>query len=463
MWSNRRPILRKITVEHSVGAAVASAVTEEFELPTRRRPRPTGLERPFEAHELFWSTTDGKGIITSGNDVFARVADYDLADMIGRPHNLIRHPDMPRGAFRLLWDYLESDQPIAAYVQNLAADGGHYWVLAYVAPTDDGGFLSIRLKPGTAYFDAARGIYERVRAFEREHERDLARRKDLVAAARDMVVELVRDAGFDSYDAFMQAALAAEVRQRADVLAADAVEERRPGDVRSELDAVAVQLSSWAGATESLHEQARTMVRVADDIELFSLNAQIASTRLGEDGRALLAVAGLLTRQATDLRPLIERQVQQIDDAARMLDGAGAISFATAVASLQLDLLRAELGSSGLDSSSRDLLAGAFERGVHQLAGVFEELQGLLARIDADAEQVRRGMDRLRALEVNGRIESTRVDRAVDLGRMFTDIGDHVRAATDALGRTRVGSIVQADAIHRVEDAAHALTGSAAA
>src|SRR4051812_39423368 len=97
-------------------------------------PSPPGsTEQPFEVDELFFSATDRKGIITSGNSVFVRVSGYGRDELVGRAHNLVRHPDMPRAVFQVLWDYLEAGRPIAAYVKNLAKNGNPYWVVATVA------------------------------------------------------------------------------------------------------------------------------------------------------------------------------------------------------------------------------------------------------------------------------------------------------------------------------------------
>ena len=109
-------------------------------------PAPTDQISPFAIDELFFSRTDQKGIIRSGNDVFVRVSRWDEADLVGAPHNVIRHPDMPRAVFRLLWDTLGAGQPIAAYVKNMARDGAYYWVMAAVVPWGDG-YLSVRMKP----------------------------------------------------------------------------------------------------------------------------------------------------------------------------------------------------------------------------------------------------------------------------------------------------------------------------
>ncbi len=136
--------------------------------------RPTGEERSFAPGELIVSKTDPRGVITYANDVFLRVGAYSAEEVLGRPHNLIRHPDMPRAVFALLWDTLAARREIFAYVQNLAADGAHYWVLAHVTPSfgPDGsvvGYHSNRRRPSRRALDRVRPLYQRLVAEERRH------------------------------------------------------------------------------------------------------------------------------------------------------------------------------------------------------------------------------------------------------------------------------------------------------
>jgi PAS domain S-box-containing protein len=84
-------------------------------------------EREFGIEELFFSTTDVKGHISAGNEVFTRISGYTEDELLGRAHNVIRHPDMPRGVFQLLWDTIQAGRPIAAYVKNRAKDGELYF------------------------------------------------------------------------------------------------------------------------------------------------------------------------------------------------------------------------------------------------------------------------------------------------------------------------------------------------
>ncbi len=103
----------------------------------RRTVRPTGQERLLAPDDLIVSKTDLRGVITYANESFLRFSAYAEEEVIGRPHNLIRHPAMPRAVFRLLWDTLARGEEVFAYIDNLAADGATYWVLANVTPSYD--------------------------------------------------------------------------------------------------------------------------------------------------------------------------------------------------------------------------------------------------------------------------------------------------------------------------------------
>ena len=140
----------------------------------RRAVQPTGEERTFSADELIVSKTDPRGVITYANDVFLPVGAYTLPEVIGQPHNLIRHPDMPRAVFTLLWDTLAERRELFAYIHNLAADGASYWVLAHVTPSygERGtvvGYHSNRRKPAPGAVAQVKPLYQQLLAEERRH------------------------------------------------------------------------------------------------------------------------------------------------------------------------------------------------------------------------------------------------------------------------------------------------------
>lgn len=97
----------------------------------------TGVERTFRESDIIVSKTDTRGIMTYVNDVFLDVSGYSEVEMIGRPHSIIRHPDMPRCVFKVLWDTVNQGKEIFAYVINRAKNGDHYWVFAHVTPNFD--------------------------------------------------------------------------------------------------------------------------------------------------------------------------------------------------------------------------------------------------------------------------------------------------------------------------------------
>lgn len=135
---------------------------------------PTGAVRTFGAEQIIVSKTDLQGRITYANDVFVEVSGYSEAELLGQPHSLIRHPDMPRAVFQALWDTVAAGREIFAYVDNLAADGAHYWVLAHVTPSFGPGgritgYHSNRRCPEPAAIRAVSGLYAQLRAEEQRH------------------------------------------------------------------------------------------------------------------------------------------------------------------------------------------------------------------------------------------------------------------------------------------------------
>jgi PAS domain S-box-containing protein len=132
---------------------------------------PTGAERRFPETDIIVSKTDPKGVITYANRVFLDVAGLSEAEVIGAPHSILRHPEMPRAIFALLWERLTAGQEIFAYVVNLAANGDHYWVHAHVTPTFGAngeilGFHSTRRVPDPAAVKNIKPIYLQLKDIE---------------------------------------------------------------------------------------------------------------------------------------------------------------------------------------------------------------------------------------------------------------------------------------------------------
>ncbi len=165
--------------------------------------RPTGVERTFREDEIIVSKTDLKGIITYANRTFLEIALYSEEEVLGQPHSIIRHPDMPRCVFKLLWDTILAGEEIFAYVKNMSKNGDFYWVFAHVTPTFNGtgeitGFHSNRRKPDRHQVQVADGLYRKLKQEEDRH----SDWKRGMAAATEMLLQAVAAKQME-YDEFV--------------------------------------------------------------------------------------------------------------------------------------------------------------------------------------------------------------------------------------------------------------------
>ncbi|PKN15019.1 MAG: PAS sensor domain-containing protein [Deltaproteobacteria bacterium HGW-Deltaproteobacteria-24] len=110
------------------------------------------------------SETDAKGIIQFANDDFCKVAEFSVEELIGKPHNVVRHPDMPKAAFKDLWETVKRGEVWTGYVKNATRSGGYYWVYATVFPFEScngsRGYLSCRRKASQEEINKAEALYK---------------------------------------------------------------------------------------------------------------------------------------------------------------------------------------------------------------------------------------------------------------------------------------------------------------
>ncbi|WP_066097447.1 PAS domain-containing protein [Xanthomonas massiliensis] len=130
-------------------------------------------EVPYPDGRLIVSCTDLAGIITHANAAFVELSGWQRAELIGAPHCILRHPDMPRVAFRQLWDTVQAGDKWNGYVKNLRKDGAYYWVYATVIPNVRGGkvvgYTSVRRKPSRRRIEELVPLYAQWLAEERSN------------------------------------------------------------------------------------------------------------------------------------------------------------------------------------------------------------------------------------------------------------------------------------------------------
>jgi PAS domain S-box-containing protein len=129
----------------------------------RRNQTVIDEETKFSDSVELVSTTDTRGIITYANSVFCEVAGYQADELVGKNHNIVRHPDMPKAAYKDLWDHLKKGEPWHGIVKNLCKDGRYYWVDAFITPIYEGkelvGYQSVRVKPKAEQVRRASDFY----------------------------------------------------------------------------------------------------------------------------------------------------------------------------------------------------------------------------------------------------------------------------------------------------------------
>ena len=164
---------------------------------------PTNREVFFEHDEIIVSKTDPTGRITYANDIFLRISGYTEDETLGQPHSFIRHPDMPRCVFKLLWDAIQAKGEIFAYVKNMTKTGDHYWVLAHVTASLDGnnsilGYHSNRRRPKPSNVALVSDLYQKLKAAEDRP----TNRKDGLSESYERLMHVLKDKGV-SYDEFV--------------------------------------------------------------------------------------------------------------------------------------------------------------------------------------------------------------------------------------------------------------------
>jgi len=165
----------------------------------KRQITPTTVEKVMREDDFIVSMTDPKGRLTYGNRIFIEFSGYSEAELLGSQHNIVRHPDMPRAVFKLLWDKISNKEECFAYVKNLSKDGSFYWVFTNVTPTFDPsgnvtGYFSVRRKPKLSGIEAVTPLYAAMVEAERK-----AGAANAIEASTKILLDLLKEKGM-SYD-----------------------------------------------------------------------------------------------------------------------------------------------------------------------------------------------------------------------------------------------------------------------
>ncbi|MCR2113130.1 PAS domain-containing protein [Campylobacter upsaliensis] len=146
---------------------------------------------------LITSKTDLKGKIVYANDDFLTYAGYKMDEILYKPHNIVRHEDMPRAVFKFLWDYMKRGEEIFAFVKNKTKNNDYYWVFANVTPSFDVnnqiiGYYSVRRKPNAKALEQIKPLYRELLKFEQmDLDRDVEFLRDFCKNSHKSYNELI--------------------------------------------------------------------------------------------------------------------------------------------------------------------------------------------------------------------------------------------------------------------------------
>lgn len=386
--------------------------------------RPETGDAPFHFNEVFFSRTDDRGIILSGNYVFQRVAHYHWDELLGHPHKIIRHPDMPRGVFWKIWDELKKGHTIGGYVKNLSKDGLQYWVYAVMVPFGDG-YLSARIKPSSDMLLKVKTLYAEL--LHEENTNNLSP-EDSAKLMREKIITL----GFDSYEHFASYSLSEELMSRDAKLGRPV--DREVGDFRHMID-LAQELTQQTGLLINEFEAMRTIPH----------NLRVIASRLEPTGGPVSTLSqnyGTMSREmsqwfATHVLgeksnfSTIKGSVQ------RAMDLAG-MARILAESEVQIRDERRNLGGVNL-GDERDLLQQLVLSYRQKCKSCFSEVVHETDRITKACEVMNRHIIGLSTTRVMCKIESARLPDAGDaLNDIITQLmtfQERIKAQLERIGR----------------------------
>lgn len=298
-------------------------------------PSADETQLPLEAEDVFFSITDSRGVITHANDVFVRLSGYSADDLVGSPHNIIRHPDMPGGAFALLWDALDAGLPASAYVSNRAQDGERYDVFATLVPVGDG-FLSIRLRPELDDFHAiVQGAYDEAREAELKAREDGRNAREAARVGAKKLGDALASLGYNGLDDLARRVLPRELlahRSRVTPLprltdgpaaVLSLIEMAR--SIEADLHRLAASLNSLDELAEQVAQRSDTLVPTIERLqgmstEVRQIGVLLPDVELDEDDRTEGPTVPRAKKAAVRIGKLLDEAVDGLRGASGQLD-----------------------------------------------------------------------------------------------------------------------------------------------
>lgn len=352
-------------------------------------------ESRFKFDELFFSRTNRKGIIQSGNSVFQRVSKYEWHEILQRPHNIIRHPSMPRGVFHLLWEMILAEKPIGAYVINKAKDGSYYWVFALVSPITDG-FISIRLKPSSPIFDTVKEKYAVLLKLEKNQGLSP---KD----SQEILLKEIQNLGFDNYINFMTEALTKEIEYRQTALGQEPI-------------GAILKLREILNLGGQLQKKCEEISSAYAKVAFVPLNLEIQAEKIGQSAATLSIIA----QQYRDIARQLQKETEKF-----LSSGNLGNSIKENVQECQFDVcnlilinelfnfFKNETEATPIDKNlEMDLLEQLGKAGVEKVKKSLTAVKVVFGQFDIIFKEIKKLTTTLDIVGITGKIETAKVTQS---------------------------------------------------
>ena len=347
---------------------------------------------PFPLARILASATDIRGVITYANPAFCAVSQYDRETLIGSPHRIVRHPEMPKGLYHLFWARLKAELPMCGYVQNLASDGSSYWVMALVTPME-GGFLSARIKASSPHFDAVRQIYAKMLKAEADGQTPDQSAKQLVSELSAL--------GFGDFDEFVRTVLDAEISHRDEAL----------GRQRSR----AVEaMDLFSALNDEIAELVKKIGKGFGHIRGEPVNMRILAGRLEGDGAAIGTISQNYDTMAYEMHQVIRRmQCPRSGSITRMRTAIARGRFAAQLSQLLAETTEQALADEGRWCATDPIVADTLPAHRNAKAAdartALRELAAASTEIGDFCRQLRRQINGLDVVKLLCKVESGRI------------------------------------------------------
>ncbi len=403
-------------------------------------------EADFDIHELFISKTDKKGLIQFCNSVFTRISGFTKAELIGSPHNIIRHPDMPKAIFQFFWETLKQNQPIAAYVKNKSKDGSYYWVLALAIPISEG-YFSIRLKPSSHVFDKIKTIYAEMLQLEKIRS---------VQESRQFLFQSINQMGFEDYPSFMAYALSEEMDSRQNLaqninsnltgVLTDAMtsgqsvvplRSRRSMNVSLKQLQVRVDESidiinksqelilKLKTAKGLLKNKVALLENLTSNMDAVATNMSISAHKIGREGSTLAIVAGHLQqtiKSIKDMMPAFSKLTQEVETSSPQ------IIFGLNASRLKCEMISQFITEVTTSSSDHNVAVKEISNILETLTALFlvscaqiEKFNNTLVELRFMSREMSDKITKLTLIYSGGRLESSRAQEVTGKFKPFLD------------------------------------------